>query len=247
LKDTAEPGTVGCSTASADLSDREEDDLARYLDVTRAEILFSRGVILVEGEAERFLVPMFAEAMNVDLDHLGISICSVGGTHFASYAKFLTSLGIPFAVLTDWDALGATSRGAGHARTLIRVIEEAMSGELSPERRAEIDDLDEDGLRPLAEERGVFLNEHTLEVDLFKNGFETEIIATLREIRFSQQRRDLIDRWERDPDDLDVDAYLSMVNAIAKGRFAQRLASRLEDSDPPEFIREAIAFIAAHA
>ncbi len=103
LKETADTGTVGCSTASISLSDPEADDLARYLDVTRAEILFARGVILVEGDAERFLVPAFAETIGKSLDQLGITICSVAGTNFHPYAKFLTGLGIPFAIITDWD------------------------------------------------------------------------------------------------------------------------------------------------
>ena len=55
--------TQGFSTASTDLSNAEEEDIARYLDVTRAEMLFSRGVILVEGDAEKFLLPVFAETV----------------------------------------------------------------------------------------------------------------------------------------------------------------------------------------
>jgi putative ATP-dependent endonuclease of the OLD family len=246
LKGTADRGTVGYSTAGANLSEREEDDLARYLDVTRAEILFARGVILVEGDAERFLVPMFAGAMNVNLDHLGITVCSVAGTHFTSYAKFLTSLGIPFAIITDWDPVGSTPRGMSRAKILIRVIEEAALGELSEDRTSEIENLDEDGVRGLAEEHGIFLNEHTLEVDLFNDGFDDRIIETLRERRFSLQRRQLIEQWENDPSGLDVEAYLGMVDVIGKGRFAQRLASRIADSEPPEFIRNAIDFVAAH-
>ena len=60
LKDTADRGSVGSSTAALDLTDTEQEDLGRYLDVTRAEMLFARGILLVEGEAERFLLPVFA-------------------------------------------------------------------------------------------------------------------------------------------------------------------------------------------
>jgi putative ATP-dependent endonuclease of OLD family len=57
LKDKGEDGTVGRSTAAIDLSAGETDDLERYLDVTRAEMLFARGVVLVEGDAERSSSP----------------------------------------------------------------------------------------------------------------------------------------------------------------------------------------------
>ena len=106
LKNTEEEGTVGRSTAQIGLSKEEEDDLARYLDVTRAELLFARGVILVEGDAERFLVPGFADKLKTPLDKLGISVCSVAGTNFQPYVKLLVGLSIPFAVVTDWDYRG---------------------------------------------------------------------------------------------------------------------------------------------
>ena len=88
LKDTPEDGTVGRSTAFLALEDSEIEDQTRY--VTRAEILFARGVILVEGDAERFLVPEFAKMLEIPLDPLGITVCSVSGTNFQPYAKFLT-------------------------------------------------------------------------------------------------------------------------------------------------------------
>ena len=61
LKDAGDDGTIGRSTASIKFTASEAADLARYLDVTRAEMLFARGVILVEGDAGRFLVPAFAK------------------------------------------------------------------------------------------------------------------------------------------------------------------------------------------
>ena len=94
LKDAGAAGTVGRSTASIELTDEEKEDLTRYLDVTRAEMLFARGILLVEGDAEKFLVPVFANALGHSLDHLGITICSVAGTNFTPYVKFLAALGI---------------------------------------------------------------------------------------------------------------------------------------------------------
>jgi putative ATP-dependent endonuclease of OLD family len=64
---------------------------------------------LVEGDAERFLVPAFAEALDIPLDMLGITVCSVGGTNFTPYVKLLgpQGLNIPHATLTDRDPNGA--------------------------------------------------------------------------------------------------------------------------------------------
>ena len=60
-------GSKGRSTLDAGLVGRDIDDLQRYLDATRAEVLFARGVILVEGAAELFLVPAVAQALGKPL------------------------------------------------------------------------------------------------------------------------------------------------------------------------------------
>ena len=244
LRDTMDGGSVGCSTAAIELSEEEEEDLARYLDVTRAEILFSRGVILVEGDAERFLVPVFAESRNVALDHLGISICSVGGTHFGTYVKLLTTLDIPYAVVTDWDPEDHGARGLQRAKSLVRGIETARSGGIPEEVESELAGADETRMRELAEERGVFQNRHTFEVDLFTGGFSDPIIATLREAGFGARRMARIQEWEQDPRTVDPSELLGLIGAVGKGRFAQRLAPRLVGQDPPEYVTKAIEFVA---
>ena len=56
LRKTADgQSTEGVSTADLELDDDEVADIERYLDVTRGEILFAKGVILVEGDAEECL------------------------------------------------------------------------------------------------------------------------------------------------------------------------------------------------
>ena len=242
LRNTQENGTTGKSMSSIPLEDNDVDDLQRYLDVNRAEILFSRGVILVEGDAERFLIPVFAQTMDRNLDNLGVSVCSVSGTNFKPYAKFLTGLGIPFSVITDWDPKeNKTPLGANRARNLIRTIEEVRNGEVSEEIEKTLKNADEKALRILAEEYGIFLNNQTLEVDLFKDGYEDYIAETLHEHGFEPTR---INAWVENTDELEVKPYLSLVEEIGKGRFAQRLAARLEGIEQPDYIGAAIKFVA---
>jgi len=162
LRETSDNGTVGYSTAEIDLTDDEEEDLARYLDVTRAEILFARGVILVEGDAERFLIPEFAKIMDVRLDHLGITVCSVSGTNFHPYVKFLTTLAIPFAVITDWDPRDeGPPLGSRRIENLIRTIASVPSGKVPPAVEAALKDVTEQKLRALAKVRGIFTNKRS--------------------------------------------------------------------------------------
>ncbi len=171
LKDTANDGTTGYSTAAIQLRESEADDIARYLDVTRAEMLFARGVILVEGDAERFLVPSFAQTLGKPLDHLGTTVCSVAGTNFHPYVKFPSGLGIPFAVITDRDPReGKKPLGYNRTLKLVNTIEHMRTGETPTELIEELKRLDDyDVFGNRCEEFGVFTNYHTLEVDLFRD------------------------------------------------------------------------------
>lgn len=91
---------------------------------------------------------------------------------------------------------------------------------------------------------GVFTNYRTLEVDLFKEGgFVQALTETLCEEPCPEARRQLVDSWEADPATLDEEKYLKIIDAIGKGRFSQRLATRIEGSMPPEYIAKAIEFV----
>ena len=53
-----------------------------------------------------------------------------------------------------------------------------------------------------------------------------------------------IDAWEAEPDKLDKGQFLAMVESIGKGRFAQRLATRIDKIQPLAYIADAIKFVA---
>ena len=82
--------------------------LHRFLDATKANLFFARGVILVEGDAENLLLPTIAEIIDRPLHRYGVSVVNVGSTAFLHYVKIFArkdaqSMGIPVAVVTDMD------------------------------------------------------------------------------------------------------------------------------------------------
>ena len=104
---------------------------------------------------------------------------------------------------------------------------------------------DGDKFAARCEAYGVFSNTDTLEVDLFNDtNFTQGVIDTLRETSWSEERKGWIDGWEADPDTLDVDRYLKLIEVVGKGRFAQRLASCVGGVAPPAYIANAIDFVA---
>lgn len=89
----------------------EEPDykfLERFLDVTKANLFFAKGVILVEGWAEELLIPVLAKKIGIDLTQEGVSIVNVGSTALLRFAKIFQRkkepyMNIPVAVITDID------------------------------------------------------------------------------------------------------------------------------------------------
>ncbi|MBR3327961.1 MAG: AAA family ATPase, partial [Atopobiaceae bacterium] len=82
--------------------------LQRFLDATKANLFFAKGVIMVEGDAENILIPALADAMGCPLEKYGVSIVNVGSTAFLRYAGIMSRadgkpMGIPVSVVTDCD------------------------------------------------------------------------------------------------------------------------------------------------
>ncbi len=59
--------------------------LVKFLDVTRSDMLFTQKVILVEGLAEKLLMPLFAAKEGLDLIDNHVSIVEIGGIAFNHY------------------------------------------------------------------------------------------------------------------------------------------------------------------
>lgn len=92
------------SLSNVSLSDLELKNIQRYLDVNRSEMLFAKGVILVEGIAEEYLIPQFAKfLLHKEPEQLGISVCSVNGKYFEDFVKLLNYIDIPYVIITDGD------------------------------------------------------------------------------------------------------------------------------------------------
>jgi putative ATP-dependent endonuclease of the OLD family len=229
--------TIAVSTATAPLSERDEADLQRYIDVSRGEIFFARGVILVEGDAERFLVPSFAEALDIPLDMLGITVCSVSGTNFTPYVKLLgrQGLNIPHVILTDRDPNGGSPPLVRRRLVnLLRLIEDGVN--YAP--------LDVDAVIARAAPFGYFVNSSTLEPELFSGGLAEAMQQVIeQELSLSQGTRDLLQGWVDDDDTLDEERLISLIERIGKGRFAQALAPKVSAETCPDYIRDGLEYI----
>jgi putative ATP-dependent endonuclease of OLD family len=240
LRKTADlAATEGVSTAMLDLNTAETDDIERYLDVTRGEVLFAKGVLLVEGEAEQYLLPVLAELNSFILDELGITVCSVGGTHFLSYLKFLgsTGLNIPYAVVTDADPNVQTT-GLARIRKLLEFLApDELEGMTGP-----------DEVIDLGKQHGLFLTDNTFEVALFRKGRQNTFAKTMSKLTSNTAAKTRAAAWKRNPASLEEEKMLKDIDAIGKGRFAQRWAHHISKNPHkgcPQSVLEALKYVAS--
>lgn len=214
LRATAD-GTVAYAAGEANLVQNEWDDIDRYLDATRSELVFARRVLLVEGVAEQLMVPSLARTIGVDLDEVGISVCAIGGTHFGAYIKLCTALGIPWAVLTDGDPTIKVS-GPRRKQLLVENIG--------------------------ADSEAIFVGATTFEHDIIvtSDSNRSAIVAALSDLLDDAESIQTLAAWQHAAPE--VKEFLDVISKVGgKGRWAQRLASA--QLHPPAHLDAALQYL----
>lgn len=86
--------------------------LERFLDVTKANLFFAHGVIVVEGDAEALLIPTLARLLGTDLTEHGVSIVNIGGTGLQRFSRIFQrsddasqGVSVPVACVADMDVM----------------------------------------------------------------------------------------------------------------------------------------------
>ncbi|WP_070088548.1 ATP-dependent nuclease [Merdimonas faecis] len=263
LHDDREGGTVIHATATMPMCDGEFLDVERYLDVKRGEIYLGKAVILVEGIAEEYLIPRFADLLGKPLDEKGIIVCNINCTNFTPYVKLLRSLDIPYAVITDGDYYYVNEEEERVYHQMDNDDSDEKSGWLGMEIIEQMinelglngnekmpDDLEEK--EQLFYSLGLFVGYYTFEVDMMEcaaipnNNSEKplEVISDL----FSELTTGGAQQKQNFKKELKAGEYWKCLNkiegnGIGKGRFAQRLSGVCMKEHIPGYIQSAIDYI----
>ncbi|PEC46371.1 AAA family ATPase [Bacillus sp. AFS096315] len=262
-------GTKVNTTAFLKLEPRNRMDLERYIDIKRGELYFGRGVILVEGVAEEYMIPSFAEILGMPLDQKGIICCNVNSTNFKPYVKFLESLGIPYVVVTDGDYY------------VIEEVEDKEKKEKKEKKKFGLlheeshDKYGYDGLDRIKEllielnkvdskdipfeypdqdvfyaDYGYFSGVHTFEIDIMDNISEMRVEKDIICMVFNELTLGGEGQKNNFKTELDNGDFVSCLNkiesshsGIGKGRFAQHLSVLRTENHVPNYIRLAIESI----
>lgn len=86
--------------------------LERFLDVTKANLFFAHGLIVVEGDAEALLIPTLARLLGTNLTEHGVSVVNVGGTGLRRFSRIFQrsddaspAVAVPVACVADMDVM----------------------------------------------------------------------------------------------------------------------------------------------
>ena len=226
------------SLSSTGLTDREEKQLQRMLDVTRATLYFCRGLILVEGISEALLIPELAKRLDppVDLSKEYISVLPICGVSFGTFVKLLSpnALDIPVSIISDADPSAMPTGGNweelrpnevdGNIEVCLRA--QRLTAQFAGSERVKI-----------------LLSQVTLEYDLADAGpGNPDIMAQIWEDSFSGRpqtfNRERLQAAGEDHENRVLSAWRGICKAEhsgSKAHFAHLLSEWLADNNEAEF------------
>lgn len=225
------------------LDDPAAGRVERYLDAVRSTLLFAKGVILVEGEAELVMIPAMIKAVfGLSPDEMGISVIAMDSAFFEHIAvvfhqdrirrrcSIVTDLDRSFVDLPDDPADDNLEQK--HLRTAQTVGEH---------RRELLEAFTHDN--PWVQ---AFYAENTFEIDFLTSGNVSQAEETVDTL-YSQAAARQRSKEALRSGDLPTcgNEILRLANKAGKGWFALLLSERLKDDTiVPEYILRAVAFAA---
>lgn len=224
------------------LNPKEIYSIERYLDAIRSDLLFSKSVILVEGDAELILIPpMIKKTLGISLDELGISLIKVDGTVFKHLANLFHKdrLKRRCAILTDRDSAYVTDADDIFDPKFVESLKNAdIDG---AQRKAKLDDDIKHN-----EYVSAFYAGNTFETEVVKYDENSDLFIKVISDTYSKrvelnknigdiQSSDMRIRYKR---------ALKFANKIGKGWLATNMVEYLEvDNRIPDYILEAVKYV----
>ncbi len=231
---------------SNNLTDQNVTQIQRYLDVVRSNLLFAKGVVLVEGDAEEIVIPILVkEVFGISLDELSISLINIGSTGFKNVAQLFHQDRIQrkCAIITDLDAAICNIEenpddSKSKKAYKVKVAASAKSG---AERKEKLDSFIEGNCW-----LKVCYAEHTFEVDFIKaselNGLA---ISSLIEQVYSDENTKHSSMAEITSGEIAEygKRVLTMANHVGKGWFAIMVGGIIDHNTViPSYILDAVVF-----
>lgn len=94
--------------SEANITDANKEYLQKYLDVTKSQMFFAKGVIFVEGISEAILLPEIAKILDRPLEKYAVELVNVDSVAFSPFVNLFSSQSVQIcfskvAIVTDDD------------------------------------------------------------------------------------------------------------------------------------------------
>jgi predicted ATP-dependent endonuclease of OLD family len=216
--------------------------LERYLDASRTNLLFAKGVMLVEGDAEHILIPALVKVvLGVSLDELGVSLINIGSTGFSNIATLFHDDRVhrKCSIITDSD-ISFYKLPAIPSDAEIKYDEKCKASEKSGKKRKEKLDAFCQGNKWI----NPFYASHTFEVDFLIRGNAFEIIKVVeKQYDRNPDKESIIEKLENKDVSISGKEVLRLAEKFGKGWFAIMISEEIDHlTYIPEYILQAIAF-----
>ncbi|WHY92745.1 AAA family ATPase [Neobacillus cucumis] len=220
--------------------------IERYLDATRSTLLFAKGVILVEGDAELILIPtIFKSVYGLSLDEIGVSLINVNSTVFEHISNLFHEQRIrrKCSIITDHDKslIPLDSEEIEETELVKKFRNSQKKGE---ERKLKLDCYCEENQWVEA-----FYAKHTFEIDFVLNENVQPVIQTLRKIYKTNKAIEDSTALLNSGDEIVVGLETLRLadKVVGKGWFALMLAEEVTyETNIPQYILDAIKFASRH-
>ncbi len=228
---------------AAGLGELAAGRVERYLDASRSTLLFAKGVILVEGEAELVMIPgMIRATLGLSPDEMGISVIAMNSAFFEHVAIMFHNDRIRrrCAIVTDLDMAAIDLPENLEDDDIVQ--RHARESQKTGERR-------HDSLQRFTENNSWvsgFFAQHTFEVDFLLAGNARPVEEAIDKIYTRRQDKERV-REALNSEDLSVSGpqILKLANKVGKGWFALLLSESLHVNIlVPKYILRAVAFAA---
>lgn len=215
--------------------------IERYLDAVRSTLLFAKGIMIVEGDAEMILIPsMVKEVFGISLDELGVSLINMSSTVFQNIAIIFHDDRIQrhCAIVTDLDkSIYKLPDDPEDDKTDRK---KSRTSEIAGEQRREKLDKFCDGNKWV----NAYYANYTFEIDFLLSDNSRELINTLNDI---YKRKTNIERLSKllKHEDIEVSGkeVLRLAEKEGKGWFALMISENVySDTFIPDYILQALAF-----
>lgn len=232
--------------------------VSKHLKLTHCDIFFADGVIFVEGQAERLLVPEFISNSFPDLSNRYISMLEVNGAHTHKYKALVEKLGVTTLVLTDLDSIDNNGKSCFPQRNSDQKSNNDTLKIWHPQKETldELVDLPKTEHMTTSEGAALYVAfqkpTQISEKEVLSRTFEDALILANFEQEYFQKKPKLetAKLAHQDGSKSLSESLYEYVQGLKKGDFAFDCLFHLADKesnsfDPPEYISDGLTWLAA--